>query len=302
MHLIPVTPPAHVQVLSGFDYVATDAERRRVYAAHGGSNALLIVNADTGDILGQADVGPLHGVAVDPDNGHVYTGDGEARTVSEVDPETQKVLRSADVDGNVDAIAYDASSHRVYADEDDGTRVFVIDTQTMKLVGTVAIPGHKPEYLAINPQTHEVYQNIDNLSEIAVIDPQQLKVTRTIATPIIMHNHPLQYDAAYHVILIGGKNATVASYSPDGKLLATAHVQPSVDQCDFNPSTHMLACAGSSKVTVLQLAPDGQLTTIATRDVDKGVHTLAFDAKTGHIWIVWAASNGDFIQQLTLTP
>jgi 6-phosphogluconolactonase (cycloisomerase 2 family) len=302
MHLIPVTPPAHVQVLSGFDYVATDAERRRVYAAHTGSKALLIVNADSGVILGQADVGPLHGLAVDPANGHVYTGDGEARTVSEIDPMTQAVLRTASVDGNVDAIAYDAALHRVYADEDDGTRVFVIDTQSMKLVGTVAIPGHKPEYLAINPQTHHVYQNIDNLSEIVVIDPQQLTVTRTISTPNIQHNHPLQYDPAYHVLLVGGKNATIASYSPEGKLLGTARIQATVDQCDLNAATHMLACAGSSQVTVLQLEADGHLSTVATRDVDKGVHTLAFDPKTGHIWIVWASTKGDFIQPLTLAP
>src|SRR5579864_7994330 len=176
MHLIPVTPPAHVQTLSGFDYVTTDADRRRVYAAHGGSRALLIVNADNGAILGQVDVGPLHGVAVDPASGNVFTGDGEAHTVSEVDPVGQTVVRSAPVDGNVDAIAYDPALHRVYADEDDGTRVFVVDTTTMKQVAVIPIPGHKPEYLAIDPQTHTLYQNIDNLSEVAVIDPQQLKV------------------------------------------------------------------------------------------------------------------------------
>ncbi len=240
MPLVPVTPPAQVQVYGGFDYVTTDAERRRVYAAHSGSRTLLVVNADSGAILGQVEVGPLHGVAVDPVTGHVYTGDGDARTVSEVDPATLSVLRSADVDGKVDAIAYDPSLHRIYADEDDGTRIFVVDTKTMKQVAAIKIPGHKPEYLAVDPQTHDLYQNIDDLSEVAVINADQLKVTRTIKTPAIQHNHPLQYDPAYHILMVGGKNGTIAAYDRDGTQLGTASIQPAVDQCDFNPATHLL--------------------------------------------------------------
>lgn len=302
MHLVPVTPPAQIEKLSGFDYVTVDAARRRVYAAHTGSSALLIVNASDATIVGQVDVGPLHGVAVDPDTGHVYTGDGEQRTVSDVDPVAQIVVRTADVDGKVDAIAYDPALHRVYADEDDGTRVFVVDTRTMKEVATIPIPGHKPEYLAIDPQTHEVYQNIDNLSEIAVIDAGTLKVTRTIQTPDIMHNHPLQYDPEFHVLMVGGKNGTLASYSRDGRMLGKVSVQQAVDQCDFNPTTHTLACAGSSKVSAVKLASTGELTVVAQRDVAKGVHTLAIDDSTNHVWIVWAEPKGDYVQEFSLEP
>ncbi len=39
----------------------------------------------------------------------LMSGDGESDSVSEIDPVTMKVLRSADVDGHVDAIAYDPS-------------------------------------------------------------------------------------------------------------------------------------------------------------------------------------------------
>jgi len=300
MHLVAATPPAHVQTFSGFDYMTVDADRRRVYAAHTGSNRLLIANADSGAVLGQIKVGPMHGVAVNPVNGNVFTGDGEARTVSEVDPVTLSVIRSADVDGTIDAIAYDPELHRVYAVEDDGTHVFIVDTQTMKQVATVKIPGHKPDYLAIDPETRDVYLNIDNLGEVAVISAKQLSVTRTIPTPVIKHNHPLSYDAEYHMLLIGGKNGTVAAYTRDGKLLSTASIQQSVDQCDLNPNTHMFACPGSGKVIVLQLSPAGQLTVVASLDVPKGVNTLAFDPKTGRIWIVWADTTGDFLQALSL--
>ncbi len=302
MPLVPVAPPAQVQIFSGFDYVTTDSARRRVYAAHTGSHALLIVNADTGAVIGQVDVGPLHGVAVDPENGHVYTGDGEAQTVSEVDPIAKTVVRSADVGGKVDAIAYDPGLHRVYADEDDGTRIFVVDTKTMKQVAAIQIPGHKPEYLFVDPQTHDVYQNIANLSEVAVINAESLKVARTIPTPNIKNNHPLQYDPSYHIFMVGGKNGTLETYTREGKLTGTVSIQQGVDQCDYDAGTHLLACAGSGKVVVVKLSPQGALSVVSSLDVNEDVHTLAFDAKTGHIWIVWAESKGDFVQELSLKP
>ena len=48
--LTAALPPQPVPVFSGFDYVTIDAQRRRVYAAHGGSKALLIVDADSGKV------------------------------------------------------------------------------------------------------------------------------------------------------------------------------------------------------------------------------------------------------------
>jgi DNA-binding beta-propeller fold protein YncE len=302
MPIVPMTPPQPVAVYSGFDYVAVDAERRRVYAAHTGSQSLLIVNADTGQELGQVQTGPLHGVAINPQNGHVYTGDGEGRTVSEVDPVAQKVLAITDVEGIVDAIAYDPIEHRIYADEDDGTRMFVIDSQTMKSVGTIPLPGHKPEYLAIDPQTHKVYQNIANLSEFVVIDPTSLTVVQTIKTPGIANNHPLQLDTELRHIYVGGrsdpKSGILLTYDTDGKLLGQTKYPGRFDQCDVDSHTHNLYCAGDAGITIFH--DSGKQTSIVARRPSEELHTVAVDTKTGTFWTVWAAKAGDFIQGFLL--
>jgi len=301
MPLLPVMPPQSVPIFSGFDYVTVDSARRRVYAAHTGSQALLIVDADTGHVVGQVRVGPLHGVAVDPATGHVYTGDGEAHTVSEVDPETKTVVRTAAVDGDVDAIAYDPANGHIYADEDDGTRIFVVDAKTMKSIGTVAVPGHKPEYLAVDPTTHAVYQNIADSSEFVVVDPTALRVIKTVATPEIKGNHPLQYDPAYGHVLVGGQNGILAAYGTNGKLVGSAQIQPRVDQCSLDPSSHLIACAGSSLLTVLRDEPSGPKI-VAQTAIPREAHTTAIDAKTGHVWIVWSQEDGDFAQSFSVTP
>jgi DNA-binding beta-propeller fold protein YncE len=305
MPLLPVAPPIAVPGGGGFDYVTVDAARRRVYAAHGGASMLMIVDADTGAVLKQVKVGPMAGVAVNPETGNVYTGDGDDQAVSEVDPVAGTEVHRVAVAGHVDAIAYDPSNGRIYADEDDGTRIFVIDAKTFKQIGVVALPGHKPEYLAIDPKTHEVYQNIASDNEVAIVDPTTLKVSRTFATPDLTNNHPLQYDAASGTLLVGG-GGKISAYTTAGTPRSSIAV-PRIDQCDFDATRKLLACGGGSKITLLRLNADGSLSLVASADVEPGVHTLAIDGKTGHVWAVWGTrgapeGTGSFVQEFALSP
>ena len=263
---------------------------------------MLIVDTDSGKVLGQVKVGPLHGVAVDPATGHVFTGDGEANTVSEVDPVAQAVLRTASVDGTVDAIAFDPGNAHIYADEDNGTRVFVVDAKTMKSIGTVPLPGHKPEYLAVDPQSHDVYQNISDLSEFVVIDGTSLKVKKTVPTPEIKVNHPLQYDPAYGHVLVGGQNGVLAAYDKRGALVGKTQIQERVDQCSLDATSHDIACAGSGMLTLLRDNPSSAPSVLAQAAAPRGAHTVGIDSATANIWIVWAEAAGDFVQRFKVGP
>jgi hypothetical protein len=300
MPIVPLTPPAAVHTYGGFDYVAVDAERHRVYAAHTGSHRLLIVDSVTGKELGQVEVGPIHGVAVDPGTGDVFTGDGTDDNVMKVDPVAQKVVGQVDVAGPVDAIAYDPSTERVYADEDGGTVVYVIDATAMKAIGSVTLPGQGEEYLAVDPETHVVYQNLPDLAEFVEIDPQTLRVSKVVKTPMLVNNHPLQYDATFHQVVVGGKNGVMAVYSPAGTLLGQATFPIGVDQCSLDRKTHVVACAGKGIVSALQLHAGGAPTLIGTTTVGGNAHTIGVDDETGTAWTVLTEQDRDSIQGLRL--
>jgi DNA-binding beta-propeller fold protein YncE len=288
--IVPVTQVQPVTPAGGFDYVAIDSQRGRVYAAHGGGGGLMMADADTGNLLGIVNVGPMAGLAIDAATGHVFTGNGTGNSVSEVDPETQTILRTAVVDGPVDAIAYDPDLGRIYADEDDGTRIFVVDTKTFKQIAVVHLPGHKPEYIQVDPETHDVYQNISTpdaaVSQIAVIDPKSLKVVRSIPTPILANNHPLQYDADHHALLAAGENNVLAVYDRSGKLLHKVAYPGRVDQCSWDPTRGWLACAGGG-ITLYSYDGSSDPKLLGTFPIAAGVHTTAIDQKTGTIWVVW---------------
>jgi DNA-binding beta-propeller fold protein YncE len=294
--LVPALPPQPAAV-GGFDYVTVDAARRRVYAAHGGAGSLLIADADSGKIIGEVRVGPMHGLAVDPASGHVFTGNGADDSISEVDPVGMRVLRTTKVPGEVDALIADPMLARLYADEDNGTRIFVIDTKTMRHTATVVIPGHKPEYLAVDPRSHRVYQNIADARQIVVIDPASLAVVATIATPELESNHPLQYDDAYGIIVVGGSNGVMSAYAADGRKLAQIAVGR-FDQCDLDRGAHVLACAGGGGVTQVVIGPSGALRILDVTAIDPAVHTVGIDPKTHAVFAVWGGRNGGaFVQR-----
>ena len=286
MPIVPVTIAQPVNPGGGFDYITIDAERGRIYAAHAGARGLLVADADTGNTLGLVPVGPMAGVAYDKTTGLVYTGNGDSRSVSEVDPDAMKILRTVPVDGPVDAIAYDPVLGRIYADEDDGTRIFVIDTKTFTQIATIHLPGHKPEYIQVDPQTHEIYQNIATNSEIAVIDPKTFKVTRLIKTPEITNNHPLQLDAAHHDLLVAGENGVLSVYNTAGTLQYKVAYPGRVDQCDFDATRGWLACAGGG-ITLFSFDGVSAPKLLDHVDVAPGVHNVAIDGNTGTIWVDW---------------
>lgn len=307
MPIVAVTQAQPVRPGGSFDYVAVDAQRRRVYAAHGGGGGLMIADADTGNVLAIVGVGAMAGVAVDPATGHVFTGNGRGRSVSEVDPQAQKILHTALVDGPVDAIAYDSALARIYADEADGTRIFVIDARTFKQIGTVELPGHKPEYIQIDPETHDIYQNISSddpaVSRIVVIDPASLKLVRSIPTPSLASNHPLQYDAEDRALLVAGENKLLAVYDRFGRLLHRVTYPGRVDQCSWEPSRRWLACAGGG-ITLYSYDGRSDPKLLATLAVARGLHTAAIDPSTGTIWTVWSdrATGSASIQGFSYKP
>ena len=296
MPLAPVIPPHQVQIISHVDYVAVDAQRRRVYAAHTGSGALLVVNADSGAVLGQVQTGYLHGVAVNPTTGHVYTGDGDTGTVSEVDPNAMSVVRSVDIGHPIDAVAYDPKTMRIFADEDSGTQVFVVDAKSFKLLGSVPIPGHDLEYLAVDPDLPNLYQNIPDHNEYVVINTATLKVTKVVPTPELTDNHPLQLDESLRSIIVGGHNGVVSVYSIDGKKLSQASMPQNVDQCDLDQGTGVMACAGRGKIWTIQISRSAAPKLLDVIDTKHSVHTVAIDPTTHWIWAVWSGPTGDFVQ------
>jgi DNA-binding beta-propeller fold protein YncE len=303
MPIAIAAPPQRVQVYSGFDYVTIDESRHRVYAAHTASKRLLIVDALTGKVAAQVDVGPMHGVAVDPATGIVFTGDGTDQALSKVDPSSGKVVSHVDVPGDIDAIAYDPSRRRIYADQDGGGSVYVIDGATMKLVGTITMPADDLESPAVDPSTGVLYQNLANGGGFAVIDPASMKVTKVVKTPQLTDNHPLVFAAAANQVIVGGTNGVLSAYAPDGTHVGDVQVQPRIDQCSTGSIGKLVVCAGRGIVTVIATQQGAAPRLVGRIDTGhQGLHTVGIDEASNDVWVVYSDPRGDWVQRLKWTP
>jgi DNA-binding beta-propeller fold protein YncE len=299
MPLVATAPPQPVPVFSGFDYVTVDEARHRAYAAHTRSDRLLIVDATTGKVTAQVDVGPMHGVAVEPSTGNVFTGDGTDDALSKVDPVSGNVLASVDVPGHIDAIAYDPVRGRIYADQDGGGNVYVIDGATMKVIGTIAMPADDLESPSVDPKTGMLYQNLANGGGFAIVDPKSLKVVRVVKTPQLQDNHPLVFAPAANQIIVGGENGVLSAYAPDGTHVGDTTVQPHIDQCSTGSKGALVACAGKGIVSVIAVKSGAAPRVVAKLDTGHtGLPTVGIDETTHDLWVVWSDSRGDWVQRL----
>ena len=213
MPALIAAPPVRVPVFSGFDYMTVDEARHRAYAAHTRSNRLLIVDTLGGAIAGQVDVGPMHGVAVDPQSGDVFTGNGTDDSLSRVDVAAMKVIASVSVPGHIDAIAYDPARQRIYADQAGGGNVYVVDAATMKPIATLTMPASKLESPAVDPKTGTFYQNLANGGGFAIVDPQTLRVSNVIRTPELENNHALVFAAGANQVGLRSERRFIRLYA-----------------------------------------------------------------------------------------
>jgi hypothetical protein len=303
MPILTAAPPQRVQVFSGFDYVTVDEQRARAYAAHTRSDRLLIVDTHTGKVVAQVDVGPMHGVAVDPSTGVVFTGDGTDRAISKVDPTAAKVVGSVAVPGDIDAIAYDPSHHRIYADQDGGGSVYVIDALRMKQIATIAMPADDLESPAVDPKTGVLYQNLANGGGFAVIDPATLRVSNVVKTPQLQDNHPLTFSPAAEQVIVGGVNGVLSAYTADGTHVGDVAVQPHIDQCGTGSRGDLIVCAGRGIVTVVAVKKGAPPRVVGRLDTGHpGLHTVGIDEVNGDIWVVYSDTRGDWVQRLKWAP
>ena len=303
MPLIVAAPPERVPAFGGFDYITVDEARHRAFAAHTRSDRLLIVDMSSNRIAGQVDVGPMHGVAVDPQTGYVFTGNGTDDSISKVDPVTMKVLASVSVPGHIDAMAYDPSRGRIYADQDGGGNVYVVDTATMKVLGSITMPADDLESPSVDPKTGILYQNLANGGGFAMVDPASMKVVNVVKTPELQDNHALVFAPGANQVIVSGVNGVLSAYTPQGTLVGSVPVQPRIDQCSTGAKGNLVACAGRGVITVAAVHSGQPPRVIGRLDTGHaGIHTVGIDESTNDLWVVWSDATGDWVQRLRLRP
>jgi YVTN family beta-propeller protein len=271
----------------GWDYLAVDEAARRLYVSH--STVAVVIDLDSNKVVGQIEDTPgIHGIAVAPKLGRVFTSNGRENKVSVVDAKTLKTLSKVETGENPDAIMFEPGKSEVYAFNGKGKSATVIDAKSGKVVATVPLSG-KPEFACADPKAHQVYCNLEDKSEVAVIDTKSHKVKTT--WPIAPGEEPsgMAFDSVRHRLFLGcGNKMMVMMDSSNGKELAHCPIGDGVDATKFDrKSGYAFSSCRDGTVTIAKENGD-VLEVLQTLKTQQGSRTMALDTTTHRIYLAAA--------------
>jgi YVTN family beta-propeller protein len=268
----------------GYDYVSIDQLNSRLYASHG--TAVNVVDLKTGQPVGTiSDMKGVHGIAIDNKANRGFISDGRANAVVAFDLKTLQKLATIPVTAEgPDAIMYDPYSDRVFSFNGESNNSSVIDPNSLKQVGTVALGGG-PEF-AVSDEKGKIYNNLEDKNSLNVIDVRTLKVIK---------NYPLAPGGGPTGIALDKKGQRAFSVCREnkamevvdinkGKVIATVPIGAGVDAVAFDPETKLIFCSnGDGTTTIIKQDTPDNYTVVQTLSTQYRAKTLALDLKTHKI-------------------
>src|SRR5262249_41169064 len=154
----------------GIDYVYADSGGRRLYVPRG--NQVLAFDLDTLKSVGSITNARARGAAVDPKSHHGFSS---SSPVVMWDSKTLETIKTIEVKGRPDAIAFEPLTERIYVFSHTQPNATVIDAKDGSVVGTIDLGG-APEQAVSDGQGH-LYVDLEDKSQVAVVDVKSLTVT-----------------------------------------------------------------------------------------------------------------------------
>lgn len=273
----------------GWDYLATDAARHRLYVSH--ATKVVVIDTVTDTVIGEiADTPGVHGIAVAPELGHAYTSNGKDNSVSVVDLASLKTLTKVTTGTNPDAVMFEPGSKEIYAFNGRSASATVIAGGNNQVVATIPLGG-KPEFAQADPAVGFVYDNIEDKNEVAVIDIKtHAVVARWSVTP---GDEPsgMDIDLAHHRLFIGCGNAKVVVLdSVKGQVVAVIPAGAGIDATAFDPGTQLVFASNGRDGTVTIAHEDSPdtYTVVQTLKTERSARTMAVDQSSHKIYLASA--------------
>lgn len=314
-----VLKSARVGGEGGTDYIHADPVGRRIYITRNAVRAVAatatapavvavpgrvsVFDIETLAPLGEVINGGGNGAVVDYKSGH---GFASSQPISMFDVKTLQMMKTIDPnEGNPppaqqfqkDGIYFDPYNQRVWIGSHPTKDALVLDSKTGASLGKVPLGG-VPEQTVGDGKGTIYFVLQDPIGSVAVIDANTMKVTKHFPFPNIGRCNGLAIDVK-NSILFAACGATgdppvqpaqpkmVVLSAIDGKILATLPLAGSSDGASFNPATmEAFSTHGNGTMTVVKEFSPTRFEVTQNLDTMNGARTIAFDPKTGHIFVM----------------
>jgi len=147
-------------------------------------------------------------ITFDPVSNHVFIMNGDAGSITVIDPKTDAVVATIEVGGKLE-YARPGENGKLFVNGADKREVVSIDTATNKIVARWPVPEcESPHGLAINPASHRLFVSCLN-EKLNVVDSQSGQVIATV--PIGKGSDAVQFDPKRKLLFSSnGKDGTIS--------------------------------------------------------------------------------------------
>ena len=269
----------------GWDYLTADSEGRRLYVSH--DKEVVVVDLDSGAILGKVPGSDVHGIAVIRELGRGFISASDPGSVTIFDLKTFAVISKTVVGDDPNAIFYDHKTKRVFTIDRGSKRVTAIDPKTGKVVGTVEGLGGRTEH-AVSDDAGHVFLNMQSLGTLLRIDAQAMKVTDAWKTAPCEQPSSMDMDRKTHRVFIGCRSGVMTVVdSQTGRIVTTQPVGRGVDAAEYDPGTGLIyfSTGADGVMSVFHQDSPEKYTLVESVKTQAGARTMAVDHKTGKAYL-----------------
>ena len=283
-----------------FDFLAVDAEGRRLLAAHTGNASLDVIDLDKQEVLKIVPTGAAQSCAVDAKGGRYFVSVSKPPQLVTVDAAKLEVTGKVPLAGPADLLAFDAKSGKVYVCHDDGKELWVVDPAEKKVVATIGLPSDSPEDLGFDASFGRLFQSMKTGSVVAAINVATGRVVEKWPTAPAEAPHGMAMVPEAGAFLVAGGNGKLVMMSQkDGHVIASADIAQRVDQIAYDAVLHRVYCAsGTGKIVIVTVEKDRLSAAGEVASAD-GARSIAVDPKTHTVWIAYAKGESSLVQPFT---
>jgi DNA-binding beta-propeller fold protein YncE len=235
LRLVQTVPLPRVE--GRIDHLAIDVAGQRLFVAALGNSTLEIVDLKSGKV-----VTSLHGfsepqgVAFVPEANWIVVANGGDGSVSFVDGNALKKVRSLSLGSDADNVRYDARRKVVYVGYGDGALV-IIDATKGEQVGEVRLSAH-PESFQID-ETGRLFANVEAKGAVAVVDPVKKDVVATWPLKDAAANFPMALDVERRRVFVGTRRPprVLVLDADAGNVVATLDAEADSDDLFYDAAT-----------------------------------------------------------------
>lgn len=253
--------------------------------------------------LGEIPQGGGNGAVVDWKSGHGFASSHPNLTMfdvksmqpmKEIDPNADNP--AANPKFSADGIYFDPSDDRVYIGSHPTKDLIVLDSHDGKVLGKIPLEGIPEQTISDGKGTlYAVLQ--DSAGSVAVVDQKTMKTTAHYPLGDVGRCNGLALDLKNRILFAACAQYRTPGNAPtpmmiilratDGKILSTLPLAGPSDGAVFNPQTNEAFSSHSNgTLTVIKEKSPTEFEVEQNLQTMNGARTLAFEPKSGHIYVM----------------